>query len=272
MRVVYFLPDSTNPFWKEVVAGIEKSGLPEGVSLEVVSCDHDGARQLAQLRAYASYKPDAVFVSPVDVNGILPACRAAIAAGKPVIAIDNNLANVTANVISGNMKGGALAAAHIADKKGVGAKVVHVKAEEHLQNVKLRSSAFVGEATKRGLTIVGAIQADSSREIARAKMAELLRKGIRFDAVFAENDAMAIGAIAAIEEARLSPHPMIVGYDGTAEARELIRSKRMDASVAQDAMLLGEKAVEALVATVKGNRVQNLVMLLPHLVTAADLK
>lgn len=271
MKVVYFLPDTTNPFWKEVVAGIEKRGSSAGVSLQVVSCDHDAAKQLSQLREYASYKPDALLVSPVDVNGALPACKAAFGSGIPLVAIDNNIAGVTASVISGNMKGGSLAAAYIAEKKGSGAKVVHIKAEAHLQNVRLRSSAFVAEIAKRGLTIVGEIQADSSREVARSKVAELLKKGTRFDAVFAENDNMAIGAVAAIEAARVSPYPTIVGYDGTAEARELIRSRRMDASVAQDATILGEKAIEVLVAAMKRAPVQNLVTLLPYLVTQANL-
>jgi ABC-type sugar transport system substrate-binding protein len=269
MKVVYFLPDTTNPFWREVVAGIEKKGSPAGVSLEVVSCDHDASKQLAQLQAFGSHRPEAVFVSPVDANGSAPACKAAFGSGIPVIAIDNNIAGVTASVISGNMKGGVLAAVYIAEKKA-GARVFHIKAEQHLQNVKLRSSAFVTEAARRGLSIVGSIQADSNRQTARAKLTELLQKGIRFDALFAENDNMAIGAAAAIEAARLSPYPIIVGYDGTAEARELIRSKRMDASVAQDPAMLGEKAVEVLMAARKGGPVQTVVTLLPHLVTQAN--
>ncbi len=103
-------------------------------------------------------------------------------------------------------------------------------------------------------------------------MAEFLGRSLSFDAVFAENDNLAIGAIAAIEAAHVSPYPAIVGYDGTAEAQALMRSGRMDASVAQDAKLLGEKAVEVLVAARKGTPIQEVVTLLPHLLTAADLR
>jgi ribose transport system substrate-binding protein len=272
MKIVYFLPDTTNPFWREVVAGIKWKASPAGLSLEVVSCDHDGAKQLAQLQAHASHKADALFVSPVDMKGVTLVCKSIFSTGLPIVAIDHNITPyVTASITSGNMKGGLLAAAHVADRKGAGARVVHIKAEEHLQNVRLRTSAFVDEANKRGLTIVERVQADSSREIAKLKMAELLKRNVRFDAVFAENDNMAIGAIAAIEAARLSPYPLIVGYDGTAEAKDLIRSKKMDASVAQDATMLGQKAVEALIDAMKGNPVQAVVTVLPYLLTAADV-
>jgi ribose transport system substrate-binding protein len=273
MRIVYFLPDITNPFWREVVSGVEKRASSEGMSLEVVSSDHDGTKQLAQLLAYTSHAPDALLVSPIETKGVSIACRAIHSSGMPVVSIDLNLSpNVTASIISGNMQGGLLAATHLADRAGVGARVVHIKAEEHLQNVQLRSSSFVGEAARRGLKIVDTIQADSSREIARSRMAELLAKGARFDALFAENDNMAIGAIAAIEEAKLSPHPMIVGYDGTMDAQDLMRSGKMEASVAQDASTMGQKAVEALIDAKKGNPVRVVVTVLPHLLTAAELK
>src|SRR4026208_1962374 len=109
MKVVYYLPDTTNPFWGEVVSGIESGAKLEGISLEVVSAS-DGATQLAQLANYQSKRPAGLFISPVDMNGISSLCRSIMKSGSPIMAIDQSLKpNVTGSVISGNMKGGMLA-------------------------------------------------------------------------------------------------------------------------------------------------------------------
>ena len=37
MKVVYYVPDITNPFWGEVASGIKDRAKADGITLEVVS-------------------------------------------------------------------------------------------------------------------------------------------------------------------------------------------------------------------------------------------
>jgi ABC-type sugar transport system substrate-binding protein len=271
MKVVYYVPDITNPFWNEVAAGIEGRAKTEGITLEVVSAS-DGATQLAQLEAYQSNNPDGIFISPVDMNGIAPACRSILKAGVLILAIDQSLKpNVTGSVISGNMKGGMLAASYLADRLQVGSRVLHIKAEQDLQNVMLRSTSFDQEVKRRGLQITERIQADSQRNLSYEKTLSFLREKKPFDAIFAENDNMALGAVRALKEAGQTTHPLIIGYDGIPEALEAIRNGSMDATIAQNPIALGEAAMEVFLLALKHSPFEAVTTVMPRLITKSDL-
>ena len=272
MKVVYYLPGTVNPFWREVIAGIESLSSRENMVLEVVSSDNDAAVQLAQLQDFERKSPDAVFVSPVDMKGISTACKAILNSGVPVISIDQNLKpNVTASVISGNMKGGIMAAAYLAERLESGSRVVQIRAEQHLPNVVLRGESFADEISRRGLLIVEQILAESNRSMALAKTAKLLDSNIMFDAIFAENDNMALGAVTALKDARRTPAPLVVGFDGIAEALEAIRNGSMDATVAQNPATLGQTAIDVLLLAMKGGTFQPVTTVMPRLTTRNDL-
>ena len=272
MKVVYYLPDTTNPFWREVISGIKGRAKPEGITVEVLS-SNDGASQLSQLQDYESRKPDAIFISPVDMDGISKACRSVLQAGIPILSIDQSLnPNVTGSVISGNTKGGMLAASYLADRLAAGSRIVQIKAQPGLQNVMLRSTSFEQEVTRRGLQIVERIQADSQRSVALNKMAKFLQEDRPFDAIFAENDHMALGAVSAMKEARRSaPTPLVVGYDGIPEALDAIRNGSMDATVAQNPEALGQTAVEVLLLAIKHSPFKAVTAVMPTLITKTDL-
>ncbi|MEV0680057.1 substrate-binding domain-containing protein [Actinosynnema sp. NPDC050436] len=74
-----------------------------------------------------------------------------------------------------------------------------------------------------------------------------LRDGTALDAVFCTNDEMALGAVDALRTA-CSPDTIVVGVDGTLEARDLIdsRTSPLTATVVQDAHRLAECVVHVL--------------------------
>jgi len=270
-KVVYYLPDSANPFWREVVAGIERKMAGFGLSVQTVSAGHDQALQARQLDECLLSRPDGIFISPVDMDSVSAPCRAISKEGIPVIGVDQAMTgSTTANVISGNMKGGYLAAHHLAASLTGAKSIVHVQAED-LPNVALRRKSFVGEAARQGLQVVKTIQADSSREKACAGMNQFLKEKPRFEGVFAENDAMALGVIDALNAATYSPWPIIVGFDGVKEALEAIRAGRMHATVAQNPGLLGEKAAEIMMEVMAKRPVEITTSVLPTLITLRDV-
>ena len=271
MKVVYYVPDTTNPFWGEVVSGMKSRAKTEGIILEVESAN-DGPAQLAQLQDYQRKAPDGIFISPVDMNGISSLCRLILKSGVPILAIDQSLKpNVTGSVISGNMKGGMLAATYLSDCLPAGSRIVQIKAQPDLQNVMLRSTSFEQEATRRGLKIVERIQADSNRDVAFEKTARFLRDNRPFDAIFAENDHMVLGAVRALKEARHSPRPRVVGYDGIPEALEAIRNGSMDATIAQNAAALGQTAMEIFLLAIKHSPFEAVTTVMPRLITRPDV-
>ena len=70
--------------------------------------------------------------------------------------------------------------------------------------------------------------------------------GLDFDCIIANNDAMAIGAILAMEDAGLDAGSVpIVGIDATEDAKEEIRSGKMAMTVFQSASGQAEGSVQA---------------------------
>ena len=271
IKLIYYLPDTANPFWREVVAGIQSKVGGAGIAFETVSAGHDERAQVSQLEQCVSLHPQAVFISPVEMSSVSDLCRSIRAAGIHVVAIDQTMTGcVTANVIAGNMKGGYMAAQLLAACLGAGKAVVHIQAER-LPNVVLRTTSFVRETERKGIKIAKVIQANSSRQIAADGMLAFLAEGFAFDGIFAENDAMALGAIDALEKAGRSPWPQIVGYDGVPEALQAIKNGRMLGTIAQNPRTLGEKAVDVLMEIVGRRHFEVTTTVLPSVITIKEL-
>ncbi len=92
--------------------------------------------------------------------------------------------------------------------------------------------------------------ADPSEESGHAAVAELLQRGVEFDAIFAASDVAAIGAMHALQNAgRTIPQEVaIVGFDDIPAAS--LSSPRLT-TVDQDARRAGEALIEALIEAVE---------------------
>jgi len=75
--------------------------------------------------------------------------------------------------------------------------------------------------------------------------------GERIDAVFAQNDEMAMGAVIALEQAKRKNKIVVVGVDAIADALQAVRDGRLDATVFQDAKGQGAAAVQTAVQMIR---------------------
>jgi ribose transport system substrate-binding protein len=272
MKIVYSVPDQENPFWRQVISGVERRAKAESASVEVVGAAHDEMKQKEQLGAILQSRPEALLISPVQTKTVATACKSIRDDGIPIVAVDQNMTtDVTASVISGNMRGGTAAAQHLVQRLGMGKRLVHLQAEAGLENVALRRKSFLNEISRSGLRIVKEIQASSNRQKAFEGMRAFLQEGTGFEGVFAENDAMALGAVDAMTDRNITPWPPVVGFDGVPEALDAIRAGKMDATIAQNPMALGEKSVETIFKIIRRQAFEELVTVLPKLVTKQNL-
>ena len=81
---------------------------------------------------------------------------------------------------------------------------------------------------------VATISADYDRAKAQQGVESFLETGKEFDCIISNNDAMALGAIKALENKGIDPASIpIVGIDATADAVEAIQNGTMSMSVFQ---------------------------------------
>ena len=97
--------------------------------------------------------------------------------------------------------------------------------------------------------------------------------GTQIDAVVANNDEMAIGAILALQQAGKDPKKVVVaGIDATADALAEMEKGNLDVTVFQDAKGQGTGSVETAVKLIKGEKVESFVWIPFELVTAENYK
>src|SRR3712207_5480928 len=84
-------------------------------------------------------------------------------------------------------------------------------------------------------------------------MENIIQAQSDFDAVFAHNDEMALGAAKALKTA--NRNVMVIGFDGDEDARAAIDKKEMVATVAQQPVLMGEAAVDNAMKILNGENI-----------------
>ena len=114
--------------------------------------------------------------------------------------------------------------------------------------------------------------ANWSRDEAQDLMTNFLSSGDAFDAVFANNDEMAIGAIQAMKSTGIDMASVVVtGVDATQDALVSMQAGDLDVTVFQDAAGQGGGALDAALKLAAGEAVDQKVYIPFQLVTPANI-
>jgi ribose transport system substrate-binding protein len=233
-------------------------------------------RQQAGMAAFIAARMDAILLSAVDSQELVPAARAAAQAGIPVIAVDANLADptaVTALVQADNAGGGQQAAAlliRLLDGRGQVAILGLSRAQAHLLE---REQGFLdGLAAAPGIEVVGVHYTLGDTRIAQQVVDELLTRYPDLAAIYATYEDATVGAIAALRRhGPREPKVRLIGWDTAPVELAALRSGLVDGLVVQNSALLGRRAIETAVAAITGRPVPPQLHLPTHLITAATL-
>lgn len=210
-----------------------------------------GAAQVEQVKAYIGRHVDGLVVLPVDADATAEITRLAREANTPLVFVNNGpredwFAGRVALAIPNDMVAGRLQMDKLASLLGGKGQIVIIKGPASHSAAALRTQG-VREilAQYPDIRVIEEDTAEWDRRKARDLMAGWLRKGDRIDAVAANNDEMALGAVAAIADAGLPDGKIIVaGIDGLPDAVEAIKARKMTFSVLQDAQKESSKALD----------------------------
>ena len=129
-------------------------------------------------------------------------------------------------------------------------------------------------ATKEcsGLKIADKREGKWDRTKGQDIMTNWLSSGVKFDAVIANNDEMAIGAINALKAAKKwTPASIVAGVDATPDALASMKAGDLKVTVFQNAAGQGSGAVDAALKLIKKQPVERFVNVPFELVTPANL-
>ncbi len=237
-----------NPFFVDLRDGAQAAAKKANVNLIVLDAQNDSAREASQIEDLIQKKAAVIAINPTDSDAIVPTIKKINAAKIPVITVDRgaNGGNVAAHIASDNVAGGMMAAAYVGKRLNGKGNVVMLEGIAGTSAARDRGKGFRDGLKKfPGITLVAVQTADFDRAKGLTVMENILQAQKKIDAVFAQNDEMALGAIQAIEAAKRQSQMFVVGFDAIGDALTAIKAGKMAATIAQQPKEMGRLAVEA---------------------------
>lgn len=258
----------------------------EGVEVQLEDSQRDVGKQLSQVNNFIASGVDAIIVTLADTSTAPAITSAAEAAGIPLVYLNlepvnveklpDNQAYVGSKETEAGMLGGAEACRLLIEKGKQDGARAYIMMGELAHNAALQRTQSVRDALStdqcKFVEIADAQQAAWLRTTAADLMTNWLTAGEPFDAVFANNDEMAIGAIQAMKSAGVDMEDVIVvGVDATQDGLAAMKAGDLDVTVFQNAGAQAAKAVDAALALARGEAVDQVVYIPFELVTPKNM-
>lgn len=245
-----------------------------GVKLIVNDAQRSAERQVQQVENFIAQRVDAILLNPCEVEASSPAVDKALAAGIPIVNVNSETRSApTAFVGSRDEESAEMAMEFIARRlNGRGNVVMMHGFLGQAAQLKRDRGARAALARHPGLKLL----ADQTAEWDRAKAVTLMENwiqahGTNLHAVFAQNDEMGLGALIALEQARLKDRVVVASVDAIADALQAVKAGRLDATVFQDARGQAGTALETAVKIVRGQPYEKQVFIPFRLVTRENV-
>ncbi len=258
-----------------------------GHDLIVEDGQSDVGRQLDQINNFVATGVDAIVVVPIDGNATQALTNAAMSAGIPMVyanRVPGNFDTLPDNqvvVASDETESGTLETFNICQqlraqgKVDGGARAYILQGQLHhpagIQRTKDIHDVVAMDMCNF-IEIIDTQVGNFVRAEAQDLMTNWLTTGDEFDAVIANNDEMAIGAILAMKSAGIDMETVLVGgIDATPDALQAMAAGDLDVTVFQNAAAQGIGSVEAAIALSRGETVTKFVRIPFELVTPENM-
>lgn len=244
-----------NPFFVFLKDMVVQEADKQGFDVIVVDAQNDPAKQNNDVEDLIQQGVDALLINPTDSSAISAAVQTANSYEIPVITIDRSAdkGEIASLIASDNVAGGKMAAQYIIDTLGEGAVVAELEGIPGTSAARERGEGFHSLADTK-LNVIVKQAADFDRTKGLNVMENLLQGHPDIQAVFAQNDEMALGAIEAI--ASTGKDILVIGFDGSADAFKAIEEGKLSATIAQQFDLIGQTAVQTAAAVLQGESVE----------------
>lgn len=245
-----------NPFFVTLKDGAQKKADELGYKLVVLDSQNDPAKELANVEDLTVRGAKVLLINPTDSAAVGNAVAIANRNNIPVITLDRAAAKgkVASHIASDNVAGGKMAGDFIAQKLGDGAKVIQLEGIAGTSAARERGEGFKQAIAAHKFAVLASQPADFDRTKGLNVTENLLASKADVQAIFAQNDEMALGALRAIKAA--NKKVLVVGFDGTEDGVKAVKSGKLAATIAQQPDLIGSLGVETADKILKGEKVK----------------
>ena len=254
-KVGVSLSTLNNPFFVSVKEGIEEAAKEANIEIVVTDAQNDSSTQTNQIEDLISQNVDLIIVNPVDSTAISPSVQAANDANIPTIAVDrgSDEGELLSFIASDNVEGGKMAGEFILEKIGENGKVAQLEGIPGASSTRERGEGFKN-ATDGKIDLVASQTANFDRAEGLSVMENLIQANPDIQAVFCQNDEMALGASEALGSK--NSDIIVVGFDGNEDAIKAVEDGKLAATVAQKPKEMGKIAMETAAKALNGEDVE----------------
>jgi LacI family transcriptional regulator len=245
------LPNSANPYFAEILLGIESACFDHGYNIILGNANDDAERELAYLRVLLARQVDGVLL--ISSGAYEQSVDLLAAYEIPVVMVDRSAnLSIVDEIFTDNYQGGLMATNYLLDLGH--RRIACIMGPSFLTPSADRVHGYRDALQARNiphddaLCIIGDFQLGGGYRACQ----QLLNLDQPPTAIFACNDLMAVGAMCAIQEHGLHvpDHISVIGYDDIPLASYSV--PRLT-TIAQPAQKLGQLAVKKLIEQLQQN-------------------
>ncbi len=239
-KIGYTCMDGTNPFFVALEGAIREVVEANGDELISLDPQNSNEKQLSLIEDLISQGIVAIFINPVDRDGITPALDKLKEADIPMFGFDTEVTEMQYLVTyagSDNYNAGKVCGEDLVAKCPDGGPII-VLDSPTMQSVVDRTNGFLDAIDGHGFEVVSQIDCMGNQEQGNLNGTDALTAHPDAVAIFGGNDPTALGAAAAADAAGSSC--LIYGVDGSPDIKALIAEGKVTGTGAQSPMTIGD--------------------------------
>lgn len=246
------IADNRNPFYAEVLNGIEEAAREKNYHIILVNTQRDYQKEEEAINLLLAKRVDGLLIAPVQDRD--DDIRNLIMANFPFVIVGRDFENIEMDAVyNDEIKGGFLVTEYLFTKGHK--RIAFINGFLHKSPAQGRLEGYKKALKKYGIPLDDALVSvgDIDVENGYERTKQMMKENLDFTAIFAYNDMMAFGAMQAIKEKglRIPEDIGLVGYDDISFSSLMkpslttIRLKKQD---------LGIESVELLLSRINGSR------------------
>lgn len=259
-KLAYIASDITIPFWSIMAKGMENKAKELGYKLEIYSSNNSKKEELTSTIIALKSKVDGLIISPINSSTAVTILNFAQKANTPVVISDIGTdRGEYVSFISSNNFDGAYNIGKVLAKKmkklniAKNGTVGIVAIPQKRANGKARTAGFLKAMNEANIKTAGILQqVDFSYEETYQHSMQLIKNNPNLKALWLQGSDKYKGAMNAIKDSGNENKILLICFDAEPEFIDMIQQGTLVGSAMQQPYLMGEKAVESLVAHING--------------------
>jgi len=245
-------------FFNQIKQSVEAYGAEKGIKVITVDAKGDSATQVNQIQDLLAQNIDALIYIPAGATAASVPVKAARAAGIPVVNIDRNADGAPGDtfIATDSVTSAKQVCDYLAKQAGGKGEMLIVHGQKGTTPEVDRSKGC-GEALKAypDIKVVGELWSQQwHQDEGFALTQDLLQAHPKASIIFAQADALALGAAQAVKVAHPDQHVWVGGFDGDTAALTALKQGVFDVTATQQTQKMGRLGVDAAIALVTGEK------------------